>query len=251
MRQVQRVLAQRLQLVLAAGDEARAHRRRGAEQVQQQARMAAEVADQREVLARSSRPAATSCSGCPRSSACAGRSGAPGPCGRRSWRGRRWTAVAADRDGLVGRAGRRACSRPTAARRRSRGRRTGGSAVSSSRQASTPACTPVMSSSCDSLKSVVMCGCVSAEPSAAGCGVSASAAVGRARRLSFSMPRRMPCSVDGGIAPRRAFKLLIGWTGETGWRAKVTQRRKTCRVPRGTRVPRAPAPPPVRLCRPP
>src|SRR5438874_234769 len=64
--------------------------------------------------------------------------------------------------------------------------------VSSSRHASTLACTPVMSSSCDSEKSVVMCGCVSAEPSACGCGVCASVPSGRTRRLSFSMPRRMP-----------------------------------------------------------
>ena len=43
-------VAQRLQLVRAARDEARAQRRRGAEQVQQQEGVAAEVADQREVL---------------------------------------------------------------------------------------------------------------------------------------------------------------------------------------------------------
>jgi hypothetical protein len=50
---------------------------------------------------------------------------------------------------------------------------------SSAAQAAALACGPVMSSSCDSLKSVVMRGCVSAEPSASGCGVSASAAVGQ------------------------------------------------------------------------
>jgi hypothetical protein len=46
------VRAQRLQLVLAPFHEARAGRRRGAEQREQQEGMAAEVADQREVLAR-------------------------------------------------------------------------------------------------------------------------------------------------------------------------------------------------------
>ena len=42
------------------------------------------------------------------------------------------------------------------------------------------------------LASVVMRGCVSAEPSACGCGVSASPPAGSTRRLSFSMPRRTP-----------------------------------------------------------
>ncbi len=71
--------------------------------------------------------------------------------------------------------------------------------VSSFRQSSTPACGPVMSSSCDSLKSVVMCGCVSAEPSAFGCGVAARRPSGRTRSDSFSMPRRIPLSVAAPI----------------------------------------------------
>ena len=64
--------------------------------------------------------------------------------------------------------------------------------VSSSRQASALACAPVTSSTCDSLKSVVMFGCVSGEPSSLGCGVSASLPSGSVRRLSFSTPRSMP-----------------------------------------------------------
>ena len=39
-----------------------------------------------------------------------------------------------------------------------------------------------------------MLGCVNAEPSAAGCGVSAKPPPGKARRLSFSTPQRMPVS---------------------------------------------------------
>ena len=66
------------------------------------------------------------------------------------------------------------------------------SSVSSCRQASMSAWTPVMSSSCDSLKSVVMRGCVSAEPSPGGCGVSASVPSAWTRRPSFSRPRRRP-----------------------------------------------------------
>src|SRR5256885_1615955 len=80
--------------------------------------------------------------------------------------------------------------------------------VSSSRHASTLACTPVMSSSCDSEKSVVMCGCVSAEPSACGCGVCASVPSGRTRRLSFSMPRRMPRTAPSGSARSRSGTLM-------------------------------------------
>src|SRR3954471_16852442 len=41
-----------------------------------------------------------------------------------------------------------------------------------------------------------MCGCVRAAPRATGCGVSARLPPGRARRLSFSMPRRMPRNVS-------------------------------------------------------
>jgi len=50
VRHVQRAGPQRLQPVVAAGDEAGTDRRRGAEEVQQQERVAPEVADQREVL---------------------------------------------------------------------------------------------------------------------------------------------------------------------------------------------------------
>ncbi|KAF1044229.1 MAG: hypothetical protein GAK34_02562 [Delftia tsuruhatensis] len=69
--------------------------------------------------------------------------------------------------------------------------------TSSSRHSCTPSRAPVISSICDSLKSVVMCGCVSAEPSARGCGVSARLPEGSTRRPSFSMPRRMPLSRSG------------------------------------------------------
>src|SRR5665647_1769822 len=65
-------------------------------------------------------------------------------------------------------------------------------------------CALVTSSICDSLKSVVMFGCVSAEPRAAGCGVSARPPPGRVRRLSFSIPRRMPRSWSGVSAFRRS-----------------------------------------------
>ncbi len=78
---------------------------------------------------------------------------------------------------------------------------------SSSRHASTSVCTPVISSISASLKSVVMCGCLSAEPSDAGCGVSASAPSGRTRSDSFSIPRFRPFSTAGGSADRRSFKL--------------------------------------------
>ena len=46
-----------------------------------------------------------------------------------------------------------------------------------------------------------------AEPSAAGCGVSASAPSGRTRRDSFSIPRFKPFSTAGGSAEKRSFKL--------------------------------------------
>jgi hypothetical protein len=54
-----------------------------------------------------------------------------------------------------------------------------------------------MSSSFDSLKSVVMCGCVSAEPSARWCGTLESCPSGRTRSDSFSMPQRIPLSTAG------------------------------------------------------
>src|SRR4051812_31794824 len=95
--------------------------------------------------------------------------------------------------------------------------------VSSSRHLSTLGCTPVISSSCDSEKSVVMCGCVSAEPSACGCGVCASVPSGRTRRLSFSMPRRMPRTALSGSARSRSGTLMgkakrsrLGWNCDPG-----------------------------------
>ena len=80
VRQIERVLAQALELVRAACDEARAHRRRGAEQIQQQPRDdAGSCGSARSTLRWTLRQAARSCSGCPRSSACACRSDATGP----------------------------------------------------------------------------------------------------------------------------------------------------------------------------
>ena len=70
--------------------------------------------------------------------------------------------------------------------------------LSSSSIASTLVCAPVISSSWLSLKSVVTCGCVSGDPSAAGCGVVASVPSACARRLSFSIPRRMPLIAETG-----------------------------------------------------
>ena len=64
--------------------------------------------------------------------------------------------------------------------------------VSSFRQASALSCTPVISSICDSLKSVVMQGCVNAEPSAVGWDVKARLPAPFTRSDSFSTPRRMP-----------------------------------------------------------
>src|SRR5450759_1954851 len=61
-----------------------------------------------------------------------------------------------------------------------------------------------MSSTCDSLKSMVMWGWVSAEPSRAGCGVVASEPSGCTRRLSFSIPRRRLFSTSRGSALRRS-----------------------------------------------
>ena len=77
--------------------------------------------------------------------------------------------------------------------------------VSSCRQPSASECTPVISSSWLSLKSVVMFGWVSAEPSATGCGVSASEPSARTRRLSFSMPRRRLPSAPAGSERRRSW----------------------------------------------
>ena len=72
-------------------------------------------------------------------------------------------------------------------------------------------CTPVISSTWDSQKSVVMCGWVSADPRANGCGVNASVLSSLARRLSFSMPRRMPASEPGESRSRRrsVWRVLI------------------------------------------
>ena len=75
--------------------------------------------------------------------------------------------------------------------------------VSSARQASMSSCTPVISSTWDSLKSVVMRGCVSGAPSARGCGRMDRLPSAVARRLSFSRPRAIPRSVAGSMADRR------------------------------------------------
>ena len=118
----------RCELVLAALDEARAHRGRGAEQVERAATNGAgSCGSARSTLRWQATPAARSCSGCRRSSACAGRSGATGRCGRRSSRGRRWRCRSGRSGWRRPPAGRRACSRTRASRRRSRGRRSGGS----------------------------------------------------------------------------------------------------------------------------
>src|SRR5574340_203070 len=67
-----------------------------------------------------------------------------------------------------------------------------------------------MSSSCDSLKSVVMCGCVNAAPSAAGWGVVASEPSSRTRRPSRSTPRKRPPRISGVSAARRAVRSAVG-----------------------------------------
>src|SRR5256885_3198156 len=54
-----------------------------------------------------------------------------------------------------------------------------------------------------------MCGCVSAEPSARGCGVSARLPEGSTRRPSFSMPRRMPLSRWGSGTAMDACDVFI------------------------------------------
>src|SRR6185369_9931442 len=76
-----------------------------------------------------------------------------------------------------------------------------------------------MSSSCASLKSVVTWGCVSAAPSRMGCDAMESAPSARTRRLSFSMPRRRPLSVDAESAPTpaassRAWGMTIRWEAD-------------------------------------
>src|SRR3990172_186081 len=82
--------------------------------------------------------------------------------------------------------------------------------VTSSMQASGLGCGSVISSSCASLKSVVMCACASAEPSAAGCGVPATLPSGCTRSDSFSMPRRMPRRRAPASGRRRSSRRLIG-----------------------------------------
>ena len=153
-------------------------------------------------------------------------------------------AVAADRDLLVGRQPARHARRPTASLvADARGRRTGGSASARRGSSSTPACTPVISSSCDSLKSVVMCGCVSAEPSAAGCGVSARLPPGSARRLSFSMPRRMPSRRSGDERGKSGLEVAHVGKRCLWCRAKLARAPKTC-----IRQAKCVAPPPILPC---
>src|SRR5207244_847637 len=74
--------------------------------------------------------------------------------------------------------------------------------VSSSRQPSTLACTPVMSSSCDSEKSVVMWGCVRGAPSA---GDGGGAAAGPLRTLAGAGTGK-----TNTLAPRVAHLILEG-----------------------------------------
>ena len=70
--------------------------------------------------ARATRPrAAKSCNECPRWSACAGRSGGRGRCGRRSWRARRWSCRSGRSGSARPRAACRACCCTRAFRRRS------------------------------------------------------------------------------------------------------------------------------------
>jgi hypothetical protein len=119
--------------------------------------VAAEIADQRKVF-HWTPPATTSCSGCLRWSACGGHSGGPGPCGRRSWSARH-AAIAPQRNGFVdgqpaGHAGgphQLAVTLGISVRCTNWCTR-----CSSCRHSSTPRRAPVISSSCDSLKSVVM-----------------------------------------------------------------------------------------------
>ena len=98
--------------------------------------------------------------------------------------------------------------------------------VSWRRQSSADACTPVISSSWDSLKSVVTVSCVSAEPSAVGRGVNASeASFGSARRLSFSTPRRIPASRAGSRASSR-FNQSLKTAPRSLWARKLTELRE-------------------------
>ena len=83
-------------------------------------------------------------------------------------------AVLADRNHVVGRQHAGHARAPQHLLRRARDRPRWWISSSSARHPAALSCTPVISSSCDSLKSVVMCGCVRARPSASGCGVSAS-----------------------------------------------------------------------------
>jgi hypothetical protein len=102
-----------LQAVFAPFHEAVAHRRAGAEQHSSRKawRRKLRISAKYSSLSARQRPVVVDAA---RSSACAARSGGPGPCGRRSWRGRCCCAVAC-RAGCSRRpAGRRACCPPTA-----------------------------------------------------------------------------------------------------------------------------------------
>ena len=71
---------------------------------------------------------------------------------------------------------------------------------SSSRHPTAFGWTDVMSSSCASLKSVVIQEWVKAEPRASGCGVSERSPEPLQRRLSFSMPRLSLETQDGLVS---------------------------------------------------
>src|SRR5262245_11730561 len=73
-----------------------------------------------------------------------------------------------------------------------------------------------------------MCGCVSAEPSSRGCGVSARPPAGVTRRLSFSTPRRIPLRRSGSIIQAQRYLIVSCMDGMLYWdpwmdRAKYAQ----------------------------
>ena len=70
----------------------------------------------------------------------------------------------------------------------------------SSRHSTASGWTDVMSSSCASLKSVVIQEWVKAEPRASGCGVRERSPAPLQRKLSFSMPRLSPATQDGLVS---------------------------------------------------
>ena len=126
VRQVERVLAQALELVRRgrrrSSSTPPAKRRRGTAAATNGGGSCGSARSRHRWRPRR---ATRSCSGCPKSSACAGRSDARAPCGTRSSPGRRWSCRSGRSEWRRPPAGCRACSRTTAPRCRSRGRRTG------------------------------------------------------------------------------------------------------------------------------